>query len=122
MSSSAQPQVVQTYLADLRSALSGVPDEVTRGIVSGIAEGLDGLDAPAAAARIVELGDPAFIAAEARAGVTPSTAEPDATSVRAGSRRWYVVVTILFYCVGGLVVPVIGWIAGVLFIWTSSLW
>ena len=61
------PQVVRNYLAQLESALGGLPTDVRDGIVAGVAEELSGLDAATAAERIETLGDPAFIAAEARA-------------------------------------------------------
>jgi uncharacterized membrane protein len=71
------PQVIRSYLADLDAALAGVPADVRRDIVAGVAEELSGLDAATAASRIESFGDPAFIAAEASA---ESRAEPSAES------------------------------------------
>ena len=73
------PQVIRSYLADLDAALAGVPADVRRDIVAGVAEELSGLDAATAASRIESFGDPAFIAAEASAEASAeSRAEPSA--------------------------------------------
>jgi uncharacterized membrane protein len=84
MTQESTPQVVHDYLAELDRALSGVPAEVRQGIVSGVAEELEGLDAAAAESRIKTLGDPAFIAAEAR-GVR-SEAAADGVRSEPGTR------------------------------------
>ncbi len=110
------PQVVSGYLAELDRELSDVTGDVRQGIVAGIAEELQGLDAAAAASRISSLGDPAFIAAEARAGAEGPAAP------RASEQRWYVVVTTVLLEFGGLVVPVAGWVVGIMLLWASSLW
>jgi len=121
------PGVVHDYLAGLDRELAGVPGEVRQGIVAGIAEELEGLDASAAASRIESLGDPAFIAAEARAGVPPRSTGPKSTKLvgappRASEQRWYVVVTAALLYVGGLVVPLAGWVVGIMMLWASPLW
>ncbi|CAN5441723.1 hypothetical protein BH10ACT4_BH10ACT4_13150 [soil metagenome] len=134
MTEADTPQVVSGYLAELDRELADVTEEVRQGIVAGIAEELQGLDAEAAASRIESLGDPAFIAAEARAGAetptaTPATAQratPPALArlapPRASEQRWYVVVTTVLLEFGGLVVPLAGWVAGILLLWASPLW
>ncbi|GAB3036546.1 hypothetical protein GCM10027052_13640 [Parafrigoribacterium mesophilum] len=82
MDSSTSPQVVRAYLAQLDAALAAVSDDVRRDIVAGVAEELRGLSAPDAAARIEALGDPAFIAAEARAeAAVPGTADATAPEI-----------------------------------------
>ena len=121
------PGVVRDYLAELGRGLAGVPGEVRQGIVAGIAEELEGLDASAAASRIESLGDPAFIAAEARAGVPPTSTGPTSTNAvlappRASEQRWYVVVTTALLYFGGLVVPLAGWVVGIMMLWASPLW
>lgn len=108
------PQVVRGYLAELDAALAEVPGGVRAEIVAGVREELAGLDAVTAAVRIQELGDPAFIAAEARAGV-----EPVPVSTEAG---WYPVVTAIVMAIGGAVIPVLGWIVGVGMVWASRTW
>jgi hypothetical protein len=122
MTQESTPQVVHDYLAELDRALSGVPAEVRQGIVSGVAEELEGLDAAAAESRIKTLGDPAFIAAEARAGSAPKPPPTGSAPNRAPERRWYVVVTALLLEFGGLVVPLAGWVMGIMMLWASSLW
>lgn len=127
MTKSTIPRVFRDYLAELDRELAGVPDDVRQGIVAGITEELEGLDAAAATSRIATLGDPAFIAAEARAGAGPiSTGARSAAVVlappRASEQRWYVVLTALLLYVGGLVVPLAGWVAGIMMLWASKLW
>ena len=68
------------------------------------------------------LGDPAFIAAEARAGAAPKTSSAELALPRASEQRWYVVVTALLLEFGGLLVPLAGWVAGIMLLWASSLW
>ena len=132
MTKSRIPRVVRDYLDELDRELAGVPDEVRQGIVAGIAEELEGLDAAAATSRITTLGDPAFIAAEARAGVAPKSTGPKSTGPksttvvlappRASEQRWYVVVTTALLYFGGLVVPLVGWVVGIMMLWASPLW
>ncbi len=97
MIKSAQPQIVKDYLDRLRVALVGLPDEVGHEILAGIAEELAGLDATEAAARIDALGDPTFIAAEARREVGVVAHPPGMSRlrqlhpvIRAGTSCWRV--------------------------------
>ena len=130
MTKTSTPQVVRSYLGELDRTLAGVPDDVRQGIVAGVAEELEGLDAVAAASRIESLGDPAFIAAEARAeaqaearaGAAPKPSAAKLTPSRASEQRWYVVVTALLLEFGGLLVPLAGWVAGIMLLWASALW
>jgi uncharacterized membrane protein len=121
------PQVVRSYLAQLETALVGVPESVGRDIRAGVEEELTGLDATAAAARIEELGDPAFIAAEARAeaGSSPVVAGAPVTGVQAtgiGDSRGYTIIAALLVALGGVLVPVLGWIVGIAMVWMSRTW
>ena len=126
MTKTSTPQVVRRYLGELNRTLAGVPDDVRQGIVVGVAEELEGLDAAAAASRIESLGDPAFIAAEARAearaGAAPNPSAAKLAPSRASEQRWYVVVTALLLEFGGLLVPLAGWVAGIMLLWASPLW
>jgi hypothetical protein len=122
MTKSSIPPVVRNYLAELNREMAGVPDEVRQGIVAGIAEELEGLDAVAATSRITTLGDPAFIAAEARAGAAPRSPAAVLALPRASDQRWYVVVTVILIEFGGIVVPLAGWVAGIMMMWASKLW
>lgn len=119
------PQVVRSYLAELEAALSGVPVELARDIRDGVEEELAGLDAAAAAERIERLGDPVFIAAEARAGVgTPVVTATDASRSAApiSASRGFAIVAALLVALGGVAIPVLGWIVGIAMVWMSSLW
>jgi uncharacterized membrane protein len=121
MDSSPTPQVVRAYLDQLESTLSGVREDVRHDIVAGIAEELRGLSAADAAALIEALGDPAFIAAEARAEAAAPTPRERAPAA-SGDARWYVVLAALLVAFGGVVIPVIGWIVGIALVWMSKTW
>lgn len=110
------PDVVRGYLAELDSALADVPAAVRSEMVAGVREELSGLDAETAARRIQELGDPAFIAAEARAESGPAS-PPE--RLEAG---WFPVVAAIVVAVGGAVIPVAGWIVGIGMVWASRTW
>jgi|SRR5690554_471917 len=116
MTESTAPQVVRSYLTQLERALVGLPVEVRDEIVAGIREELDGLDAAAAADRIETLGDPEFVAAEARAEAGGSAAGASSEP------RWFPVVAALLVAVGGIVIPFIGWIVGIAMVWMSKSW
>ena len=126
MTKTSTPQVVRSYLGELDRTLAGVADDVRQGIVAGVAEELEGLDAVAAASRIEFLGDPAFIAAEARAearaGSAPNPSAAKLAPSRASEQRWYIVVSALLLEFGGLLVPLAGWVAGIMLLWASALW
>ncbi len=114
------PQVVRSYLSQLETELADVPASVRSEIVSGVSEELAGLDPAAAAARIDQLGDPAFIAAEARAEAG-APAEHSAAGERT-EPAWFAVVASLLVAVGSFVVPVIGWVVGIVMVWLSKAW
>lgn len=133
------PQIVKSYLAQLERALDTVPQEVAREIINGVAEELSGLDATAASERIELLGDPVFIAAEARAeagaGAAPVPSEsgfaasgsaasgPAASgSATPGGPRWYTVLASLLVALGGVLIPVLGWVMGLAMVWLSKTW
>ncbi len=60
-----------------------------------------------------------FIASEARAGVSD---RPPAGQTGERSPQWYIVVTSLLVGFGGFVLPVVGWIAGLVMMWVSPSW
>jgi hypothetical protein len=107
-------KLVRRYLAQLDAALRGVDasrrEEILAEVHGHIEEGRTGLD-PGDAASVATLldrvGDPAAIAAEA--GAPPP-----------GSRRWdaWAPWLIIF----GPVASGLGWIAGMLILWTSPTW
>jgi hypothetical protein len=107
-------KLVRRYLAQLDTALQGVDssrrEEILAEVHGHIEEGRTGLDPDDAASvrtLLDRVGDPAAIAAEA--GAPPP-----------GSRRWdaWAPWLIIF----GFIASGLGWIAGVLILWTSPTW
>lgn len=107
-------KLVRRYLAQLDAALQGVDssrrEEILAEVHGHIEEGRTGLDPDDAASvrtLLDRVGDPAAIAAEA--GAPPP-----------GSRRWdaWAPWLIIF----GFIASGLGWIAGVLILWTSPTW
>ncbi len=107
-------KLVRRYLAQLDAALQGVDssrrEEILAAVHGHIEEGRTGLDPDDAASvrtLLDRVGDPAAIAAEA--GAPPP-----------GSRRWdaWAPWLIIF----GFIASGLGWIAGVLILWTSPTW
>lgn len=102
------------YVYRLTQAVRGLPTDVAEGVVSGVREELSGLSGTAATERMAELGDPEFIAASARAELPAATRR---------SESWqYSVMTAALIAVGGILVPLVGWIVGVVLLATSRLW
>jgi hypothetical protein len=107
-------KLVRSYLAQLDAALQGVDasrrEEILAEVRGHIEEGRTGLDPDDAASvrtLLDRVGDPAAIAAEAGA---PSP----------GSRRWdaWAPWLIIF----GPIASGLGWLAGMLILWTSPTW
>jgi hypothetical protein len=131
MTEATIPRVVQAYLAQLDTALVGVADATAHDIRAAIAEEFAGLDAPTAAARIEQLGDPFFIAAEARdASQNPDT-DTDRSSLPQTSATpthgdgvgvGYILLASLLVALGGLVIPVLGWVVGIVLVLVSTAW
>lgn len=122
-----RPQVVRSYLAQLDAALVGVPESLRSAIRDGVEEELAGLDAAAASELIEELGDPEFIAAEAREGTVgdQGTDRPAHTAQTDGSlsrSRGFAVTSVLLFGFAGVVIPVVGWFVGLAMVWLSSAW
>ncbi|WP_010204722.1 HAAS signaling domain-containing protein [Salinibacterium sp. PAMC 21357] len=130
------PDITTNYLRDLDDALVSLDGDVRRDLVQGAREELHGLDADAARERIAALGDPAFIAAEAndasdRGDTAPSASTAAATAhsepralprppARAG--RGYAITASLLFALGGAIVPVLGWVAGLVMVAISPQW
>jgi hypothetical protein len=107
-------KLVRRYLAQLEAALQGLDASRRKEILTNVRRhieqgrtGLDPDDAPSVRTLLSRVGDPAAIAAEA--GAPPQ-----------GSRRWdaWAPWLIIF----GPVASGLGWIAGVLILWTSPTW
>jgi hypothetical protein len=125
MARTTTPQVVRSYFTQLETALVELPTDVREEILAGIREELDGLDASAAAARIEALGDPEFIAAEARSEAAgPAAGSPlvELVEARDPEPRWLPVLAALLVAFGGIVIPFVGWIVGIAMVWMSKTW
>jgi hypothetical protein len=114
----ARDRLVDDYLARLESELAGVPRarrrEVLDGIETHIEESLADVapDDEVAVRNVLErLGEPAEIAAVARERVD---VRPRAT--------WREICALILLPFGGLVLPVVGWFAGVVLLWVSDAW
>jgi hypothetical protein len=111
--------LARDYLNRLRQAASGLPraqrDELVEQIEAHLAEA-----APPGAAEVDvrtaldRLGEPADIVAEA----APTHADPVVVPQR-GAHEWFAIFGLLL---GGFVIPVAGWFAGVVLLWTSRAW
>jgi len=106
--------IVTDYLLELSDALADVPRSTRVEILAGVREELEGLGQDEAAERIRSLGDPQFIAASAREDVAVPSEAPEP--------QWRSTVAALLVMIGGVVVPFIGWIAGIALMWTSRAW
>ena len=112
------PDESRVYLRRLDEALVGVQADTAAEIRAGIGEELAGLDRTAAQERIAQLGDPAFIAAEARSEVA------DNPSLRKSGleSRGYIIIASLAVAVGIYVIPLVGAVIGYLMVWFSPAW
>lgn len=123
-----QSTAANDYIGRLESALAQLPASVRNEILAGVTEELAGLDDERAASAIRSLGDPEFIAAEARAelgGAQTSTAErvdAAASAPQPTEPAWLAIVAALLVMLGGVLVPVLGWIAGIALVWRSVAW
>ena len=116
---STTDRLVDDYLERLRGELADVPRAQRREVVDEIAEHI--AEARSALPSETELeirnlldrvGEPAEIAAEAR----------ERFGVRPARRGWVEIAALVLLLVGGVVVPVVGWIAGAVLLWISDVW
>ena len=121
--SATTDKLVERYLKHLDVELDDLPRDRRREIVdeiSGhIAEARGNLEheTEADVRNILEgLGDPADIAADARERfeVRAPTAPPKTS--------WIEIVALIMLLVGGLILPVFGWLIGVVLLWVSNAW
>jgi uncharacterized membrane protein len=116
---SSSDRLVSDYLDRLESELAGLPRagrrEVLDGIEAHIEEALAALE-PGDEAGVRNLldrvGEPAEIAAEAG----------DRFGPRRQKTTWREICALILLPFGGLVLPVIGWFAGVVCLWVSDAW
>jgi hypothetical protein len=109
--------LVERYLSDLRKALRDMPrrqrDELVAEIASHIEQTLpEGASDAEVMTALDRLGDPDQIAGAERERL--GVAEP-----AAGWLEWLAIPLLL---IGGVVLPVVGWILGVVFLWLSRCW
>jgi len=111
--------LVDDYLKRLRKELAGLPRERRRELEQEISEHIAEARAMLAAENEAEIrtlldriGEPADIAAEARErfGVQRK---------RSGALE---VVALVLLLIGGVVIPVVGWLVGVVLLWVSEAW
>jgi hypothetical protein len=110
--------LISQYLKDLERELSDLPRAARRDVVEEISQHIADeraeltTESEAAVRAVLDrLGDPAEIAAEARErfSVPPR-------------RRRPVEVTALVLLTGGIILPGLGWLAGVTLLWVSDVW
>ncbi len=116
-------QQVATYLGRLAAAASGLPDDRRDELLGEISAHITeararAADDPDGVRRILDqLGDPADIVAAA--GPRQPSHQPRPSSRRAGV---FEIIAVLFLLIGGIVIPLVGWVVGVVMLWTSDRW
>jgi len=125
--SSTADTLVNDYLDQLEAELADFSSarrrELVQEIAEHIAEARTSLEVESEAEirnLLDRLGDPAEIAAEARGPEQP--AEPAPTVVVERRTSGLDIAALALLLVGGLVLPVVGWIVGVVLLWISSTW
>jgi uncharacterized membrane protein len=117
--SSTPDQLIERYMKHLRVELEDLPRDRRRELEQEISEHIAEARAELPSESEAEirnlldrLGEPADIAAEARQrfGVRPR---------RSGALE---VITLILLLIGGIVIPVIGWLVGAVLLWTSQVW
>jgi uncharacterized membrane protein len=121
--STTPDKLVERYLKHLEVELDDLPHDRRREIVDEIAghiaEARAGLEheTEADVRNILEgLGDPADIAADARERFDVRKPSPP------GRAGWMDVAALVFLLVGGLIIPIFGWVIGVVLLWVSNAW
>jgi uncharacterized membrane protein len=120
---SATDVLIAEYLDRLRRAAVGLPPAARAELLDDIAAHLaetagPGADEARTRQVLDELGTPEEIAAAAAA----ETGVPAGAPARAGGELAYDVGTVLVLLLAGFVVPVLGWIAGVVMLWNGPRW
>jgi len=112
-------RLVDDYLKQLDSELAGLPRPRRREIVEEISGHISEARATSPSQDEAEvrtlldrLGDPAEIAGEAR----------ERFGVQSRKSRALEIATLILLLVGGVVLPVIGWLIGVVLLWVSDAW
>jgi uncharacterized membrane protein len=119
MSAPSTDRLVHEYLSRLQDQLADLPrtqrDELVAEIREHVAQAeaeADTWDDAQVRTLLDRLGDPEDIAAEARDGVAVERPRP----------RTIDAVAMVLLLLGGVIVPVVGWLAGVVLLWMSPTW
>jgi uncharacterized membrane protein len=120
-------ELINEYLDRLEEELADFPTTRRRELVQEISEHItearasfENEDEASIRNLLDRIGDPADIAAEA-AG-TPAAEVPPQPIAQERSSGALDVVALVLILLGGVVVPVIGWLVGVVLLWISSAW
>jgi len=123
--STTPDKLVERYLKHLEVELDDVPRDRRREIVDEIAghiaEARAGLEheTEADVRNILDgLGDPAEIAEDARERFDVRPPVPTA----AYKPGWMEIGALIMLLVGGVVIPIVGWLVGVILLWLSNAW
>jgi uncharacterized membrane protein len=116
---SANDRLVSDYLDTLDAELAGLPrvarrevlDDIEAHIRESLAE-LDPGDEVGARNVLDRIGEPSEIAAEAR----------ERFGIKSPETTWREVGALILLSPAGLIVPVLGWFAGVILLWVSDAW
>ncbi len=125
-------QLTADSLRRLRSAARVLPadraaeliEEITAHIAEARAGGASGFAASPGVRNILDrLGDPADIV-RAAAEAMPGSAAPARAQARTGSAGAgpLEIIAVILLLIGGIVIPVVGWIVGVILLWVSPRW
>lgn len=118
MNAATTHPLVARWLRDVEQGLAPLTRSRRGDLLSGLREHLDDAVAGAASDADVRealdrLGDPAVVAAAAL----------DEAGVVVRSRRpWVEWLALFFVSIGSLVVPIAGWMLGVVLVWASGIW
>ena len=123
--STTPDKLVERYLKHLDVELDDLPRDRRREIVDEIAGHIAEARADlqpeteAGVRNILEgLGDPAEIATDARERFDVLPRE----ETRRRGPGWQEIGALIMLLVGGVVLPIIGWVVGVVLLWTSTIW
>src|SRR6266571_3168857 len=111
-------RLVSKYMRELREELSDLPRQTRREVLEEIDEHIEEAraelgDGQTAIRGVLErLGKPAAIAEEAR----------ERFGDRRGRAGWREIAALVLLPIGGVIVPVLGWVVGVVLLWASDAW
>ena len=113
------PTALAEYLTRLEHATQRLPHGDAVALQEEICAELSGLSYEALAERISELGTPETVAAAALAAAKDTDLVPQRPLAET---RGYATTAAVIFGIGGLLLPVVGWIIGCVLVGTSRLW